>query len=70
MQNTSRTEYEAIGFEVFAEDHLGYVVIQVATPQGTKVALRMRRSTFDNLAERIAKTHADVEKRAPNPRAS
>jgi hypothetical protein len=65
MQEPSRIEYEAIGSEVFAEAHLGMLVIEIATSRGEKVAVHMRRSTFDDLAEQIAKAKADVDKRAP-----
>jgi hypothetical protein len=65
MPTPERIEYEAIGSEVFAASHLGMLVIEIATSQGAKVALHMRRSTFDDLAERIAKARSASEKRGP-----
>jgi hypothetical protein len=67
MPVPARIEYEAIGFDVYAEAPLGFLVIEIATSQEAKIALRMRRSTFDDLAERIAKARSDLEKRAPRP---
>jgi hypothetical protein len=64
MSEPSRIEYEALAFEVFAEEHLGYLVIAVATSDGQKVALRMRRSTFDDLAVQIAGAKACRDARA------
>jgi hypothetical protein len=64
MPEPSRIEYEAIGFEVFAEEHLGYLVIEVVLPNQDKVALRMRRSTFDDLAGRIAEAQSKRDERA------
>jgi len=58
MPEPERIEYEAIGSEVFAASQLGYLVIEIATDQGAKIALRMRRSTFDDLAARIAKARS------------
>jgi hypothetical protein len=67
MSEPSRIEYEAIGFDVYAEAHLGMLVIEIATSQGAKVAVHMRRSTFDDLAERIAKAQSDAGRRAQRP---
>ena len=64
MPEPSRTEYEAIDFEVFAEEAMGYLVIGVATSDGQIIALRMRRSTFDDLAEQIAKAQSKRDERA------
>ena len=66
MQTPERVEYEAIASDVFAESAGAFLVLEIATALGAKVALRMRRSTFDDLAMRIAKAHADLEKRAPH----
>jgi len=65
MPAPTRIEYEAIGFDVYAEAPGAFLVIEIATSQEAKVALRMRRSTFDDLAARIAKAQSDLEKRAP-----
>jgi hypothetical protein len=62
MTTPEKLEYEATGFEVYAESPLKSLVVEIATSQGAKVALTMRRSIFDDLAARIAKAHADLEK--------
>jgi hypothetical protein len=64
MSAPSRIEYEAIGSRVYLEAHLGLVVLELATSQGSKVAVHMRRMTFDDLAERIAKAQLDANDRA------
>ena len=64
MPEPSRIEYEALAFEVFAEEALGYLVIGVAASDGQKIALRMRRSTFDDLAVQIAGAKACRDARA------
>ena len=66
MPTPERIEYEAIASDVFAEAAGAFLVLEIATAQGAKVALRMRRSAFDDLAARIAKARADLEKRAPH----
>jgi hypothetical protein len=58
--------YEAIGSRVFAEEHLGLVVLAIATPQGGEIRLHMKRSTFDALAGQIAAVKADIDRRAPS----
>jgi hypothetical protein len=60
-----RIEFEAIGFRVFAEEHLGFVVVEIATALDATVALRVRRSTFDDLVEQLTSARSERNKRAP-----
>ena len=64
MSAPSRIEYEAIDSLVYLEAHLGMVVLELATPEGSKLAVHMRRSTFDDLAARITKVQYDADDRA------
>jgi hypothetical protein len=64
MPSPARVEYEVIASKVFAEAPLGYLVLEIATPQGEQIALRMRRSTFDELAARVAMARDDLERRS------
>jgi hypothetical protein len=63
MPTPERVEYEVIASKVYAEAHLGYLVLEIATPQGEQIALRMRRSTFDELAGHVAAALVGLEKR-------
>jgi hypothetical protein len=65
MPTPERVEYEAVNSRVSAVEHLGLVVLEIATSQGSEVALHMRRSAFDALAAQIAEAHDDLKKRAP-----
>ena len=68
MTEAPRIEYEATDFEVFLEEPLGLIVMEIATPDpDKKVAVHMRRHVFDGLCERIAKARLDEDKRAPRP---
>jgi hypothetical protein len=60
----SRIEYEAIDSLVYPETNLGMIVLELATSEGSKLAVHMRRSTFDDLAARIAKAQFDADDRA------
>ncbi len=66
MPTPDQVEYEAIGFEVFAAAPFALLAIEIATSQGTRLSVHMRRSTFDDLAARVAEAHAVLEKRAPH----
>ena len=63
MPTPERTEYEVIGSKVYAAAQLGYLVLEIATPQGEQIALHMRRSTFDELAAHVARARAALERR-------
>jgi hypothetical protein len=65
MPVPARTEYEVIGSKVYTAPQLGYLVLEIATPQGEQIALHMRRSTFDELAVHVATARPDLEKHAP-----
>jgi hypothetical protein len=62
MNTTPRIEYEVQSSEVFAEEHLGMVVLEIASSQGEKVAIVMRRSVFETLADQIQKAKAGFDK--------
>ncbi len=68
MTETPKIEYEATDFQVFFEDSLGLVVIEIATDDPDKtIALQMRRHVFDGLCEQIAKAQSAEDKHVPRP---
>ena len=68
MTETPKIEYEATDFQVFFEDSLGLVVIEIATDDPDKtIALQMRRYVFDGLCEQIAKAQSAEDKHVPRP---
>jgi hypothetical protein len=54
MSKFPRDGFEAIGAEVFVEPALALMVFDIADPNGEKIRIHMRRTTFDDLAGRIA----------------
>ena len=65
MTNTTRIEYEATDIAVHAAEHLGMLVMAVATSKDEKIAVHMRRSVFDHLCDEIDAVRMNEGKPVP-----